>query len=587
VRRCYAWLLVAGCGRIGFDDASRFEPVPLIAGGHAHRIAVAETGTLYAMFSNRGAFRWAPAAQQWTACAPFDGAFGLTTFHATVFASSGVDVLRSDDDCATWRATGLGQTANLTVAGDGVLAVTATGLWRLSTAWSAVATPLDSATPSSIAADASGAHLVLGSRHGGVAISSDGGATWTVRDAGLTSDTIETVAIDPSASDHVFALTTPDTFASNDAGQTWTYVNPGGDALAIDPFAPSRVAMFSWGHLQLSTDGGMTFAPEDRRSPEMQVAGFSHLVADPAVPGRLYAATARGVFASPDDGQSWSPMLGDLQAWRVASIAIDPDTGTTFAATDGGLLRGDSSGWTLESRGVTYNAYADRVVVTDVSSPRLLIGGRNFYTSDDDGRTLTFRYNPDQHGGDHVYAIARRGSRVWLGTNEALVHSDDLTSWVAHDLGGSREIHDIALPDDQTIVLATTTGMLVSTDGGVTFRDLGGPLAGHRVDAIAQVPDGWLVATDDGVWQAAVLDGSWRRAGLDGIAVTGMSVDAGGVIVATSKGVFESATATPPAWTRVPGVEDRHPLSIARGVASEILIGTSGYGLFREKAPGS
>src|SRR5258706_1631372 len=71
--------------------------------------------------------------------------------------------------------------------------------------------------------------------------------------------------------------------------------------------------------------------------------GFvTSIAVDPTVPNRVYAATARGLFASADDGETWRPLSHGLAGHFVGALAVEP--GRSWAlyvrTNEGGVLRG-------------------------------------------------------------------------------------------------------------------------------------------------------------------------------------------------------------------------------------------------------
>jgi len=59
-------------------------------------------------------------------------------------------------------------------------------------------------------------------------------------------------------------------------------------------------------------------------------------------------------------------------------------------------------------------------------------------------------------------------------------------------------------------------------------------------------------------------------------------VDGDRLVAATDNGVYAR---TDGEWLPIPGLRTWSPSSLAHGPAGELLVGTSGHGLFRERPP--
>jgi PKD repeat protein/photosystem II stability/assembly factor-like uncharacterized protein len=148
--------------------------------------------------------------------------------------------------------------------------------------------------------DGSGALWVGGSR-GDVLFSTDGGATFARRTAGL-----------PAAVVTDLRAVTPD-------GRT-AYVAFGGYL-----GAPSR-------HVFVTNDAGLTWRNVSGELPDVPV---SALVPAPGDPNELFAATDAGVFRSTNGGASWNAFNAGLPNTTVSSLGFRPGTRDLVAATYG------------------------------------------------------------------------------------------------------------------------------------------------------------------------------------------------------------------------------------------------------------
>jgi photosystem II stability/assembly factor-like uncharacterized protein len=221
---------------------------------------------------------------------------------------------------------------------------------------------------------------------GGVAVSTDGGRTWTPSNSGMDETAVTYVLLDPTSPVGQRTLYAcgfgMGVYKSTDNGKTWqlkiegikevdpfawrmTRANDGalylilargnegifGDASGSGALYKSLDGAEHWEKLRLpeGTDGpnGLTLDPRDNR--RMYLAAWGQ--------GRTGVDTGGGVFLSTDGGQSWKQIFS--QAQHVYDVTIDPkapDTlyicgfdGAAYRSTDAGLnwtrIRGYNFQW--------------------------------------------------------------------------------------------------------------------------------------------------------------------------------------------------------------------------------------------------
>ena len=169
---------------------------------------------------------------------------------------------------------------------------------------------------------------------GGVWRSDDGGDSWTnVNGEGLVAEFVESLAVDPRDPDHVYAGTWRQVYRSHDGGATWHRVYQGMAidrdifSLAIDPNDPDTVLAGTCNFLYCSNNAGDTWA--ERRTGVSPAHNRIHtIVHDPRNPEVIYAGTRGALYQSTDSGINWSILLG---AVSVSALALGP--------------RGTSSSW--------------------------------------------------------------------------------------------------------------------------------------------------------------------------------------------------------------------------------------------------
>ena len=227
------------------------------------------------------------------------------------YAAVQIGLLRSDDNGRSWsaclEAEGVPVTA-VAVADDGmVLAAVPGGIGRSSDrgeTWAFVQLPEPAPMIASLAC--CGGMLVAGTMQDGVFISTDGGETWTARNAGLLDHDVRAVA---AASDALHAATSTGLFASANGGLRW---HPIGNLPDMAPLAALRalpsgalIAAVEGLGLWRSADGSAWTRLD---SP----ADLDLLLAHPC--GRLALLADGAAFRSDDSGSSWRPAASLIAA---------------------------------------------------------------------------------------------------------------------------------------------------------------------------------------------------------------------------------------------------------------------------------
>ena len=144
------------------------------------------------------------------------------------------------------------------------------------------------------------------SRDLGVMLSTDGGATWTTRNAGL-----------PTRAVYPFTADMPPVITS----------------LAVDPYNPQRVGITTLDTLFLSSDAGVTWQKVDLKDPLRANDQLTCLALAPNIDTTLAVGTSfHGFFESTDGGKTWKSLseqltplkLGGGNYEEIASLAYDP-----------------------------------------------------------------------------------------------------------------------------------------------------------------------------------------------------------------------------------------------------------------------
>jgi hypothetical protein len=351
-----ALLLLAAPAAPAAADAGIWSPTGLQGNIQALAVAPGQPGIVYAAVREQGLFRSTDGGATWTAidqglfdaCYPIGSDVYLLVADprqpGTLYASTIAGLKKSTDGGATWQqpyAIKLGAVDDLalvpSVPGRLLAAVQALGV------------------------DPPG--QCLGGGLTGLAVSADGGATWS----NPVVDQVLAVAVDPTNLSRVFTEVwtgQPLVHLSEDGGATSTLLPPlpsfliagGPDALVVDPTTtPSTLFVRDPGYPgQIpgtiyraapgagGTGGSPFWTLATNGLPAN--ARLSDLLVDPAVAGRLYAATDAGVFESSDRGDNWFPSAG-ANPPAVALLAIDPrPLGPLYAGTSQGVYVLDRGG---------------------------------------------------------------------------------------------------------------------------------------------------------------------------------------------------------------------------------------------------
>jgi len=314
------------------------------------------------------------AAANWTSGGPHGGVMlSLSASDSNprvIYAGGFAGVFRSDDNGDTWRDITKGLPSVNKVAVDlrdpnTAYAVVTGGVYR-TTDGGGTWTPLNTGLfhPNKIVVDPTapktlyisgdcGVIFKTGSRHIGVAKSTDGGDTWKDATEGFPESGFDgcvvSIALDPANPRHLYAQ--PDfggpAWESFDSAATWSKTTAAvpGTAFVADPNSLRRFGIGKQKVLA-SNDGGVSWSvqPGDGLPTSISAPSLSEMAIDPSVP-RLFAGTLYGLFRSGDGGHSWLP-AGDAPAVSVNSVLFNSADSTVMIATDEGLFRAPSPAFT-------------------------------------------------------------------------------------------------------------------------------------------------------------------------------------------------------------------------------------------------
>ncbi|MDB4953032.1 MAG: hypothetical protein JWO36_601 [Myxococcales bacterium] len=577
-------LLATACGRVGFDDqhgpdaGTVFGHVALAAGGDARRVVAASPSldVLFALFGDNRIVRSIDRGATFTDCGPISDVVNdlVAKQDGSVYVAAAGDVFESHDDCATFSANGLGSYWTAIAAdGSDLWAGTAPGLRRrrLGT-WQPIVIPLSAAVVTKILVGAS--YLVATNR--GIVRSVDG-ITWVTANTGLAGLEVLDLASVPG---RVYAATNAGLHVSLDGGVSWSRLsNEWGDVVAADPGDPAVVGRWWYSGFATTTDAGTNWSL-DVRSPEMDRSRISDVLFDPAGSGAMIVATGRGLFIADHVGLPFR-QLGALDAWTIHALVVS--NGDQFLGTSAGLLRSsDGVTYTVHDPGSPVHSLVRNVLAPAERPGTVYAAGLSLARSDDRGDHFSDAYVPTLSDGYVVRDVVSTGGVLFASTDARVLSSPDGLTWSARGLAAQWTTRIFAIAGTPVrLLVATDAGVLYSSDGGTTFTSTNLPSESY---AFAVLPEGTLVAgTLDGVY-ASPTGATWQRRGLTGMSVRALA-QVNGTLVATQIDRVSYSTDGGMTFSDVPGFTGRNPISLAVDPHGALLVGTSGYGLYRLTLP--
>ncbi len=309
-------------------------------------------------------------------------------------------------------------------------------------------------------------------RDGGLWVSRDEGRHWSAVED-LRGQSIFSLAQAPSNPKMLFAGTLEGVYRSTDAGATWTSISPPGSK---------------------------------------EIHEVESLAVDPANPDIVYAGTWHLPWKTADGGATWQNIKkGIIDDSDVFSIIIDSGRPrTVFLSACSGIYKSESAGELFRRiQGIPSTARRTRVLMQDPENREVVYAGttEGLYKTMNSGKTFTRMTGPDVIVND-VFVDPRDSNRVLLATDRGGVLSskDGGTSFTTSNVGFSGRTVEALLVDRGNparlyagvVNDKSSGGVFLSTNGGALWDQIGegpgGGLAGRDVFALAQTPDGTVLA---------------------------------------------------------------------------------------------
>ncbi|HEX6900815.1 MAG TPA: hypothetical protein VF789_13905 [Thermoanaerobaculia bacterium] len=336
---------------------------------------------------------------------------------------------------------------------------------------------------------------------------------------------VRSLAVHPTEPNVLYAVAGTRLYKSVNTGFSWSESKGLGEVVqvALDPSRPTTVYALTPSHLFKSVNGGATWAATASAGLPAIHRRIA-LAIDPSNPSRLFLVSPPGgVWRSGDGGQTWrlaSRGLGTDSGNAVTALAVA--RGTVFAGTLSGLYKTTNAGGSWARLG-GLPASAVRAVAASASDPRYVYASleSGLYRSRDGGASWAQTTGPVQHV--LFLAVHPRFPRTVFAGEQGLFRSRDFgRTWTTlrpRTIVWSLAIHPRPSAAD---ILYLGAGPRDLETGGV------------------------LVSTDDGArWTV-------RNRGLYELATTAVATDAGGALLAGTKGqgMFRVANPNGPLWSR-------------------------------------
>jgi photosystem II stability/assembly factor-like uncharacterized protein len=297
------------------------------------------------------------------------------------------------------------------------------------------------------------------------------------------------------------------------------------------------------------------------------------------------------MFYAPDHTLAWREIDNGIEGWEVDAI-LPVGSALLYLATYAGLLHSDDGGatWADGSAGIINDSQIVDVAAIPGAPDSVMVASINSIArSDDHGQSFTTLYTATFADQFQMASLRIVGTKLIAGTGGGLVIADaPWSTFTFHQLGGATRFVNAILALDATateIVAGTADGIFYSNDGGTTFNEISTGLVDRHIHALAQLPDGTLLAGTDtgGVMRASSPASPWTASGLGGQYVSALLVASGRAIAAAGNGVYVSSDGA--TWQVVPGLEALAPRSLALSAAGHLLVGTYANGLFDAPLP--
>lgn len=370
---------------------------------------------------------------------------------------------------------------------------------------------------------------------------------------------------DPTNENIVYAGTTEGLWKTTDLGKQWKRVSSDevvvNDVL-VDPRDSNRVLLATdRSGVMVSTDGASTWVTSNHGYAHRYV---SAVLADNKDEQTLYVGVVNdreygGVFYSHDAGQHWLQKATGLGGKDVFALK-QASSGTLLAGTSHGVysLEHNGSGWhsmnvvviehisktvpkgsrkAVVKKSIEKKELVARVNDLELGSQRWLAattGG--IYSSTDLGKT--WKGGPVRGQTDFVSVRADGSTMVAATHSNVLVSSDSGATWQQAALPPYVvSIRGVAIGSDRQIVIAAREGAFRSGDGGATWDHIIDGLPAKDITSVSfDSTHGRMLATSDAtgvIFESSDGGRSWQRGPDSGFPLRRVSIIGGRFVGAT------------------------------------------------------
>ncbi|MEA2491514.1 MAG: hypothetical protein QOH21_3306, partial [Acidobacteriota bacterium] len=159
---------------------------------------------------------------------------------------------------------------------------------------------------------------------GVIAMSDDGGKSWSRRDAGLEDFSVRAIAVDPSDARFLVVGGLTGVYRSKDDGMTWEQISDqiNVESLAIDPRTRDRIYVGTWRQGWRTDDGGKSWA-QIANGMVLDTDMFSIHI-DEQNPDNVWVSTCGWVYNSTNRGDLWTRYRDGFNNRRIHDVETDP-----------------------------------------------------------------------------------------------------------------------------------------------------------------------------------------------------------------------------------------------------------------------
>jgi len=355
-----------------------------------------------------------------------------------------------------------------------------------------------------------------------IAVSDDGGATWTRRDAGLEEESIRAIAVDPHDADYVIAGGLTGVWRSTNSGRTWDRISDqiNVESVAIDPRSRNRIFVGTWRQGYRTDDGGKNWKLIN--GGMVLDTDMFEITIDRDNPDNMWVATCGWVYGTTNSGDNWTRYRDGFNNRRVHDVEIDPcDKDSLYAGTVAGLYRSHDKGksWYV----VSDESLVVNTIALDPQRPdRIILGieGDGVYVSNDRGKTYARSCEGLRNltitsiAADPVLPKRVYASVVFGGASNGIYQSDDAgATWKKLATPDLPQVLSLVVTEEEEMkFLAGTEKGFYWSSNGSEWTQAAPSNAPLRVNKVVRYNKLRLfAATSEGVFTSRDAGKSWYR----------------------------------------------------------------------------